>query len=125
MQFLGNLGVDIWLLIAQIINFSVLLWLLSKFVYRPIIARIEKDEQSLAQVRTERVTLDAKSELLDKKEQQQLARSKKRARAIIEEAEEIATEITQRAHRESQQEKEAVVSQIKQRLVELEYGNTK
>lgn len=125
MQFLGNLGVDIWLLIAQIINFSVLLWLLSKFVYRPIIVRIEKDEQSLAQVRTERVTLDAKSELLDKKEQQQLARSKKRARAIIEEAEEIATEITQRAHRESQQEKEAVVSQIKQRLVELEYGNTK
>ena len=55
MEILGKLGIDIKLLIAQIINFGLLLWLLKKFLYVPIVRRIEKDERELneAKIQTE------------------------------------------------------------------------
>lgn len=121
MHFLGNLGIDLGLLVAQLINFGLLLFLLTKFVYRPIISRIEKDEQELKLVRQEREDLDKKRLELEKKDKQQALLIKKRAQSIIEEAEEIALDITERATIESRQEKEAVVAQIKQRLSELNY----
>lgn len=119
MEFLGNLGINVWLLLAQVVNFSVLLIILTKFVYKPIIARIEKDEKDLSLVRSERDTLTKKETQLDKKEVQQVIRAKKRAKVIIEEAEQIADEIRERAQHETEKEKEAVVAQIKQRLNEL------
>ncbi|HDH31328.1 MAG TPA: hypothetical protein ENH26_00980, partial [Candidatus Wolfebacteria bacterium] len=58
MEFLGNLGIDIKLLIAQIINFGLLLWLLTKFLYKPIIKRIEKDETELKQAQIQKKELE-------------------------------------------------------------------
>ena len=54
MEILGKLGIDIKLLIAQIINFGLLLWLLKKFLYAPIVRRIEKDERELNEAKIQR-----------------------------------------------------------------------
>ena len=58
MELLGNLGIDVSLLIAQMINFGLLLWLLTKFLYRPIVKRIEKDEKELKQARIQKKELE-------------------------------------------------------------------
>ncbi|MCA9356868.1 hypothetical protein H6784_00850 [Candidatus Nomurabacteria bacterium] len=121
MEFLGNLGIDLGLLLAQVVNFGLLLFLLTKFVYRPIITRIEKDEKELQLVRTERETLDKKSAELQEKERLELIKVKKHAQSIIEEAEEIAANINERAQIESKQEKEAVIAQIRQQLNDLNH----
>jgi len=43
MELLGKLGVDPRLLLAQIVNFGLLLLILNKFLYKPLIKKIEKD----------------------------------------------------------------------------------
>lgn len=124
MQFLGDLGVDIWLLVAQIVNFLFLLWVLSKFVYKPLIKRIELDEKALVEVQKAQAELEKKEKQLEKKEKQHNTRTKNRARSIITEAEEIASTIKETAQSEAQTEKQAVIDQINKRLAEVSHDNS-
>ena len=43
------LGIDLKLLIAQIVNFGILFFLLSKFAYKPIVAMIEERQKKVEQ----------------------------------------------------------------------------
>ena len=122
MNFLGSLGIDLKLLIAQIVNFVLLLALLIKFLYKPIIARIESDEKELKQAQLQKETLEKQKIINQKKQRQELGLAKKQAREVIAEAENVAKEIRNRAKQEAKQEKEAVIKQIKTRLLEIEYA---
>ena len=122
MELLGSLGIDWKLLIAQIINFALLLWLLAKFLYKPIIKRIEKDEMELKQARTKKSELDREQEAFTEQKRKDMAEAKQRSREIIKEAESIAQEIKKRARQEAEQEKQAVIKQIKSRLAEIEHA---
>ena len=121
MQFLGNLGVDPWLLLAQIINFVFLLWVLNAFAYKPLLKRIEKDEQKLQEVARTQRELQEKEKQIAITEKRITTRTKNRAKAIIEEAEEIAEHIKHTAQEEAQEEKDAVIAQIHKRLNEIPY----
>ncbi len=122
MEFLGNLGIDIKLLIAQIINFGLLLWLLSKFLYKPIIKRIEKDENELKQAQIQNGKLERQRNTFAEQKKKEIAEAKKRAREIIKEAKNMAKEIKKQVQQETEQEKRAVIKQIKSRLSEIKYA---
>ncbi len=121
MHFLGSLGVDLGLLFAQVVNFVFLLWLLSKFVYRPLVAKIEADEANLAEVKKAQEALSYREVQLDVLEKRHSVSSKKQAKLIIAEAEEIATAIKKNARTEVAQEKKKVIAQINQRLAEVSH----
>ena len=121
MQFLGNLGVDPWLLLAQIVNFVFLLWVLNKFVYKPLLHRIERDEEKLTQITHMQEQLEEKEKQLLIKAKQNTTRMKNRAKKIITEAEEIANSIKHTAQTESESEKELVITQINKRLAEISH----
>jgi len=122
MEFLGKLGIDIKLLIAQIINFGILLWLLKKFLYQPIIKRIEKDENELKQAQSQKNQIQKQEDVFQKQQRKEMVTSKKRAKKIIEEAENIAQGIRESAQKEIEQEKELIIKQIKKNLVEVKNG---
>lgn len=119
MEFLGKLGIDIKLLIAQIVNFGLLLWLLTKFVYNPIIKRIEGDERKLkkAQEQTEALEKEKKSFIVERGVE--ITNAKKRAKEIIQEADSMAENIKKRTLEETEKEKQAVIKQINTRLKEI------
>ncbi|MCA9361880.1 hypothetical protein KC906_00755 [Candidatus Kaiserbacteria bacterium] len=119
MYFLGSLGIDIGLLIAQLVNFVILLFVLTKFVYKPLLRRIEADEAAIAESERARALVEQKEKQLAAKEKRYLTKTKNEARAVIEEAEEIAKSIREEAQLEMQHEKEAVIAQINQRLAEV------
>ncbi len=120
MEFLGNLGIDIKLLIAQMINFGLLLIILKKFLYKPIIDRIEKDEKELKQVKTQKIKLGEEKELFAKEKKEKIIETKNQAKKIIKEAEDIASELKKRSSEETQNEKNAIIKQIKSRLAKIE-----
>lgn len=120
MEFLGKLGIDIKLLIAQIVNFGILLWLLKKFLYKPIIKRIEKDEEELKQAKFQKDKIQKEKEVFEKQQKQEKLNSKKEAKDIIKEAENIAQEIKENVRKEAEREKQAIIKQIKTRLIEIE-----
>jgi len=119
MEFLGNLGIDINLLIAQIVNFGLLLWLLTKFLYKPIIQRIEKDENELKQAQIQRKELEKKEQSFTEKKEKEMATLKKRTEKIISEAEYIAEKIRDDAHKKSNADSIAIITQSKNKLNSL------
>ncbi len=119
MEFLGNLGIDVKLLVAQILNFGLLLWLLTKFLYKPVIQRIEKDEEELKQAQIQKSELEQeKSEFLEKKKSEEL-QLKEKTRKVISEAELIAKKIKISTRTKVDKEAEVILRQTRDMLGSL------
>ena len=119
MLLLGKLGIDPKLLIAQIINFGLLLWLLAKFLYRPIIKRIEADEKTLQQAKIEKENLEKSKELFEKQQKIATKKAKAMAQEAIKEAEQISKEIKQKAYEENQKS-QSIITQRTKKISKLE-----
>ncbi len=119
MEFLGNLGIDVKLLIAQVVNFGLLLWLLSKFLYRPIIERIEKDEAELKEAQTLREKLEREKAALEERKRRERIELERRVGEIVKEARDIATEIEKEAREKTEKEAAEIIRQTKEKLGSL------
>ena len=120
MEFLGALGIDWKLLIAQIINFGLLLWLLKRFLYKPVIKRIEKDETELKQAQIQKKELEQQKNAFAEQRKKEMAEVKKHAQKIIKEAKNIAKEIKKETREEASKETLALIKQTKDKLGSLE-----
>ncbi len=124
MGFLGSLGVDWNLLLAQVINFGLLVIILNRFLYRPIIKRLEKENQAFDKVKELQGQLEKEREEFENHKRQQEADLNLKSKRIIEEAEEIAEEIKHRASTEANEEKQKIIAQIKTKLEDIEHLET-
>ena len=110
--FLNDLGVDWHLLIAQIVNFVILLWILNRFLYKPLLKKIEKDEQTMALAQGAMKQAKKEEGDISTKNGKELAQAKKTARQIIKEAEDIAQNIKSQTQIEVAKERLLALSQI-------------
>ncbi len=90
MEFLGKLGIDLNLLIAQIINFGLLLFLLNRFIYKPMVAMIEKDEAQLEEAKKQEIELEKAKAAFEQTKAKELKAAEVKAQQIISEATTIA-----------------------------------
>lgn len=105
MEVLENFGFDPVMLVAQIINFLIILFLLKRFLYKPIFKiikeRQEKIEEGIKQAEKARKTLDEAIE----KETKILSLAKSEAQKIIDDAKtdslELAKQIQENAKLET------------------------
>jgi F-type H+-transporting ATPase subunit b len=125
MNFLGSLGIDIRLLIAQVINFAILLWILSKFLYKPLVKKIEADEAELKEAEMQQKELEKQRALFAQEQSSGTSQAKKKAKDIIDEAEQVAKKIKAEAAEDTAKEKQAVIDQIASRLTKIEHGEKK
>jgi F-type H+-transporting ATPase subunit b len=88
-QLFEKFGLHVNLLIAQMVNFGILLLVLYKFVYQPVLKildqRREKIEKSLQQAKE----IEIRTQQLQEDINQQMAAAKKQSDALIMEAREI------------------------------------
>lgn len=100
-----KLGIEPSLLLAQIINFSIIVVILTKFLYKPILAMLAKRKKEIEEglAITERLRLE--EEKLGIRREKLLFEARKEARTIIDEAKslgkEAEREIVIAAHREA------------------------
>ncbi len=134
MELLNNLGINVKLLIAQIVNFLILLFILYKFAYKPVFKvldnRTKKIEKGLKDAE------EAKNKLVEisEKEKKIVTEAKKEAQIIIKKAEETAIQsakdieisaknqsdkILEEAKVQIEQEKNKAVKEIKSKIAEL------
>lgn len=116
MEILGNIGIDIKLLIAQIINFGLLLWLLKKLLYKPIIKRIEEDEKELNEAQAERKRLREERNAFDQQRKKELEQARRAAEQIIAEGKEMAGKIKEKARETAAEEIQALSKMARDRL---------
>jgi F-type H+-transporting ATPase subunit b len=133
-ELIQSLHIDGALIIAQTVNFLLLLLILTRLVYRPLIRtlnqRREKIEASLQKV----AEIEEEMAQLRTYHQNQLAKANTEAQAIIEQARTQATEEKQatldktkadieelvaRAHRDIDQQKEDMLRDAQLRLAEI------
>ncbi|MDD3486957.1 MAG: F0F1 ATP synthase subunit B [Candidatus Moranbacteria bacterium] len=130
-ELLTKLGVDWKLLIAQIINFLVLLFVLYKFAYGPIVAMLEKRQKKIEKGLADAEEAKKKLEESEKREKEILAKARTEAREILEAAriqsEKMKTDlaedakihaekIVESAKAEIEQEKQKTISDIKSEI---------
>jgi len=108
MSILANLGVDGRILFAQIINFFILLWILNRFVYRPLLAFLEKRTATI-----ERGLEDAK------RAQQQLDTAAEEAKKIRMQAQKEAKALIAQAEQTAKQQSELAVTHTKAKIDQM------
>lgn len=107
MELISKLGINLGMLIAQLANFLLLLFVLKKFVYGPVLEKLEQRKamiaKSVSDARNAEDTLKdiekARAEMLEKTKSQSLAMIEAAANS----AEEAKNSITESARREAQE----------------------
>lgn len=116
MEILEKLGFDPVLLVAQIVNFLIILFLLKRFLYKPILKiikdREEKIVEGLKQAEQAEKTLTEASE----KESKILSKAKADATLIIEDAKKEALELTKNIQDNSRAETERIIKEARAQI---------
>jgi F-type H+-transporting ATPase subunit b len=115
MELLGKLGIDFKLLIAQIINFLVLLWLLKIFLYGPLVRVLERRSNKAREIEEGDRDIQRKKEEMEKKEEEIIQQTKEKTRQIIEEGREISREEKERVLRRAEEETREIVRKTREK----------
>jgi len=116
MDFFARVGIDLKLLLAQVINFGILLWLLKKFLYRPIIEKIESEERELEKAKITEEKLSREREKIFQMREKILKEAREKAKSLIKEAEIVAEEIRKQAQLETEKIKTEIIQQTEREL---------
>lgn len=134
MEILDSLGINPTAVIWHTVNFLVLLWILQRFLYRPVLRmldeRTKRIRESLThaeevQAETERLQQEADQILSNawKEAQDILARTQREGEAILLEARQHTREETQllitRAQAEIAQDRERVFAELRTQIADL------
>ncbi|MFZ1655020.1 MAG: F0F1 ATP synthase subunit B [Candidatus Moraniibacteriota bacterium] len=92
MEVLAKLGIDWKLLIAQAVNFVVLLWVLRRYAYRPILRALEARTKKIEQGLQDAAQSQKKLQAVVEEEKQIMAAAREEARDILLKAETSAKE---------------------------------
>lgn len=90
MEVLAKLGVDWRLLLAQAVNFVVLLWVLRRYAYQPMLNFLEKRTVRIEKGLQDAEAAQAKLVEIEAKEKEVLVAAHTEAKSIIARAEESA-----------------------------------
>jgi len=131
---LQQLGVDWGKLLVQAINFLLLLYLLQRMAYRPLLRMMDQRRERIRNDLEEARRLREEAERTRNLYHEQLSRARDEARAILEEANNVSTRIReqalldaeaqnalllQRAREEIEREKLAAVAELRREVADL------
>ena len=91
-ELFSNLGRNSKVLAAQIINFAVLLLILQKFAYKPIIRMLEKRREEIAKADKHASEIEARIKNIEETKDAALAEARKESTELIKKAETQATQ---------------------------------
>lgn len=111
-----GLGIDLKLLIAQIINFILLLFLLSKFLYRPIIKilaerkkRIEESLENAQKIQEELVKIE-------ERKAEELKKAKEQGELVLAEFREMAKRLGKEAAAKAEANTQKIMAKTQEQL---------
>jgi F-type H+-transporting ATPase subunit b len=134
MEALGKLGINPLLLIAQIVNFLILLFILHRFLYKPILKLFKDRSQKIEEGLKTAEDLKHQATESEAKHKTYLEEAKKEAHRIVEQAAKLGDEekkkiieianaesrkIVDRTMQEISQEKKNIMADIKKEVGEM------
>jgi F-type H+-transporting ATPase subunit b len=116
MEILKNFGFDPVMLAAQIVNFLIILYLLKRFLYKPVLEmlkkRVDTITEGLKQAEESRLTLEKTLE----EEKKILAKAQESAKQIINEAKLQAIESAREIEENAKQQTEKMILEVRAQM---------
>jgi len=116
MEILRNFGFDPVMLAAQIVNFLIILYLLKRFLYKPVFdmlkKRVDTIKEGLKQAEESRLTLEKTLEM----EKKILAKAQDNAKEIVEEARLQAVEAAKELEENAKLQNEKMLLEARARI---------
>ncbi len=103
-------------LILQCINFLVLVWLLKKFLYKPVLNFLDKRSKEIKDKLEESEKLREEAKRLSEVQQEKMVQAKKEALNIIKRAKNSANQESDRIIYEAKQRAESVIKNTKKQI---------
>ena len=117
MELFDKLGVDWRLLIAQIINFLILLAILYKFVYRKLLSTLEDRRLKIEKGVEDAKKAGAELKSIVEEKEKTLIIAKQEAQKILDETKKIAESEKQKIIIEAKKEKEKIIKETQEELI--------
>jgi len=89
-ELIKTFHIDLKLLLAQVVNFVIVLWVLYKFAYKPILKTLNDRTSKIEKGLKDAETANKKVLEIEEREKEMLANAKKETQVIIAKAEETA-----------------------------------
>lgn len=137
LELIHNLGVDWKVLIAQIINFAILLFILRAFAYKPILKVLNDRRKKIEEAIERSKSVDERMAEIEALKEEVLQQARRESQEIIKKAEEAAAKaketILKEAHESSENllveshkkieaEREKILQEAKREIAELIYA---
>lgn len=134
MELLSKLGIDWKLLIAQIVNFTILLVVLLKFAYKPVIGALDRRTKMIEKSIHDAHEASEKLKNIEKMEKERMSDAHKQIGALLEKAKSEAEEMKKgivdearrasddmlaRTHAQLKEEKASMLAEAKAELSNL------
>lgn len=108
-ELFNKLGIDWKLLIAQLINFAILFWVLKRFAYQPILGVLEKRSKRIAQSLEDAKKIDTEMVALASEKERVVNEARTEAQKIIEGARADANSYLEKQREQAKADAAAVV----------------
>lgn len=118
MELLAKLGINWQLLLAQIINFLILLAILTRFVYKPFLRLLDSRTERIRHAMAEAKKLEEEAVRMEAKRREHLKRMDEEAGRMLEEAKRQAETVQGELLAKARTEAERIVQQGKRKLEE-------
>ncbi|MEK7126473.1 MAG: F0F1 ATP synthase subunit B [Patescibacteria group bacterium] len=134
MDLIDKLGIDLKLLIAQIVNFVILLVILTKLIYKPLLKLLDDRKKMIAKTVDDSKRIEDRLAAIEADRDKVLANASKEAMVIVERAKkeseedhariitaakkEIST-LAERYRAQLKEEKAELMSEVKKEVAEL------
>ncbi len=104
-----KIGINLPNLITQIVNFSILVFVLSRIVYKPILDILEKRKKKIEEGLMITESMLKEKEELEKKKQKVLEEARNEARAIVEKSRDEGKKVEQEVINQARKKAEEII----------------
>ncbi|MBI2443182.1 MAG: F0F1 ATP synthase subunit B [Candidatus Levybacteria bacterium] len=116
MEILHTFGIDPVLLIAQIINFGIILFVLRKFLYKPVMTMLQERRDEIKKSAEDAQTASKLLEEAHEKERKVLQTAQSEAKKMLEDARKQADGMINDAKEEARKETQKMINDAKEQL---------
>lgn len=102
MEILDQFGINVFLLGAQIVNFLILLFLLNKFLYKPLLKVLDVRKQKIADSLKNAEDIERRLEKINDDREKELKKAAEEAREVLKDANQAASIILAEAHQKAE-----------------------
>ena len=124
-----KLGIELPQLLTQVVNFTIMVFILTKFLYKPILKTLEERKRKIEEGLKFTEKVKEEIEKTEKNRQEIMDKAKTEARQIIEEtknsAKRLESEIITKAHKEAEEILIKGRKELEQEKIEMEKAVSK